>query len=71
MDTPFGQQAGGMHPAGILSYMAKFLLKTAWKWKKLDRGGEGLASLAPTWNRQWVVNANFFIAVKNITEHAL
>ena len=29
MDTPYGQQAGGMHPAGMLSYMVKFLPKTA------------------------------------------
>ena len=33
-------------------YLARFLPKTAWKWKKI---GPGCVSLAPPWIRQWSV----------------
>ena len=42
-------EVGGTHPAGMHSCLEKFLLTTAWKFKKLDREG---APLVPPWIRQ-------------------
>ena len=36
-------------------YLATFLLKTAWKWKNLDREGGARVPGAPPWIRQWLV----------------
>ena len=42
-------RVGGANPkVGVPTYYSvKVFPKTAWKWKNLDRGGGGLASLAP------------------------
>ena len=42
---PVRLRAGGTHPTGMHSFLAFFLLETAWNPKKLDR--EGRMSLAP------------------------
>ena len=41
-------------------YLARFLPKTTWKWKKLDRGR---ASLTPLWIRQWTIRQSVCVCV--------
>ena len=57
--TGYGQQVGGMHPTAMHSCLARFLPKTAWKWKKLDReGGVHSAPLDPPMARSiWQMTA--------------
>ena len=43
--TPSSERAGSTHPTGMLSCLARFLPKTTWKWKKLDRGGGACLAL--------------------------
>ena len=46
-------EVGRTHPTGMLSYFAKLLPKTAWKWKNLDRRRGGISGASP-WIRNWL-----------------